>query len=299
MGALSSMTGFASKSCTTELGEICLEIKSVNSRFIELTFKIHEQLRNFEPIIRERIRQYASRGKFEIRLNLKPTDEVPTLLSESAVEKLLNAEKVVRSLAPEASGLTVAEILQFPGILGSEPTNQDALDSAVKKLFDQTASEFKASREREGAALGQLLLSLCDQIDEAVDQLEPRIPDIVQNMKTKLRERLQEAFEDSLTQSGTITHEELSDRIRQEVTLYAMKLDVQEEMGRLRTHVKECRRVIQNGGLVGRRLDFLMQELNREANTLGSKAASIEMTDTSVKLKVVIEQMREQIQNLE
>ncbi len=142
-------------------------------------------------------------------------------------------------------------------------------------------------------------MKYCGQIDALVDELEPKIPLILHTMKEKLVERLDEALTQTLSENSQISKEEINDRIRQEVTLYGIKIDVNEEMERLRTHVREVRRVLDRGGAVGRRLDFLMQELNREANTLGSKAASIDMTQTSVNLKLVIESMREQIQNLE
>jgi uncharacterized protein (TIGR00255 family) len=155
------------------------------------------------------------------------------------------------------------------------------------------------SRRREGAALSTVLLAQCEQIERVASQLSTRAPDLIAAVERKLNERLEKALGPALSGASALTREEVSERIRQEVTLYALKMDVDEEIKRLATHVAEVRRVLTMGGAVGRRLDFLMQELNREANTLGSKAAAIEMTHASVELKILIEQMREQIQNLE
>lgn len=182
-----------------------------------------------------------------------------------------------------------------------EPKSVDFEQLKSKVLFGlkETLSIFLQARKREGEALAVVLNNYCDRIVDTVKELEPKIPEIIANIHKKLEERLKEVLLKTLIEHSTLTREEVNDRIRQEVTLYAIKLDVDEEMNRLLTHVKEVRRLLTQGGEVGKKLDFLMQELNREANTFGSKAAAIEMTRTSLALKVNIEKMREQIQNLE
>ncbi|MEF9995193.1 MAG: DUF1732 domain-containing protein, partial [Burkholderiaceae bacterium] len=181
----------------------------------------------------------------------------------------------------------------------SSAPDTEALRADVLGALAEALDGFAASRQREGAALAKVLSAACDQIEVVVAQVSARLPEIVAGVERKLAERLETALGKAISDNSTLSREEVNERIRQEVTLYAMKMDVEEEIKRLLTHVTEVRRVLAAGGAVGRRLDFLMQELNREANTLGSKAAAIEMTHASVELKLVIEQMREQIQNLE
>jgi uncharacterized protein (TIGR00255 family) len=178
-------------------------------------------------------------------------------------------------------------------------SNPDALRSATAEALGEALDALTASRQREGAALRDALLAACDRIDAIAGQLAARAPELLAAVERKLAERLEAALGAALSNATTVSREEVTDRIRQEVTLYGMRMDVEEEIKRLQTHVAEVRRVLGAGGPVGRRLDFLMQELNRESNTIGSKAAAIEMTNASIELKLTIEQMREQIQNLE
>ena len=173
------------------------------------------------------------------------------------------------------------------------------LKNQVLLALKSTIELFLNAREREGEALTKVILGYCKRIEETVEVLRPKIPQIIKNIHQKLEERLQEALSKTLSENSTLTRDEINDRIRQEVILYAIKLDVDEEINRLLTHIREIRRLLNSGGEVGKKLDFMVQELNREANTLGSKAASIEMTETSLTLKVNIEKIREQIQNLE
>ena len=216
-----------------------------------------------------------------------------------ALNKLMALQTQVLKTDPSATALRVADILNYPGIVAAPVPDPEVFAKQVLTGFEQCLAAFNESRQREGAALAQVLLKYCTQIEDLVNTLRPKIPEILQAQKDKLTERLEEALGTTLADGAQITKEEVNERIRQEITLYGIKLDVNEEMERLCTHVKEVRRTLDRGGPVGRKLDFLMQELNREANTLGSKAVSISMTDTSVNLKLVIESMREQIQNLE
>ena len=300
MSNISSMTGYANAKVQTDMGLLSIDIRSVNSRFLDLSFRASEEIRFLEPKFREIISGKIARGKMECRLNLVDSGlSADTALNEEALNKLMALQTQVFKTDPSAPALRVADILNYPGIVAAPVPDPEVFAKQVLTGFEQCLEVFNESRQREGAALAQVLLKYCTQIEDLVNTLRPKIPEILQAQKDKLTERLEEALGTTLADGAQITKEEVNERIRQEITLYGIKLDVNEEMERLCTHVKEVRRTLDRGGPVGRKLDFLMQELNREANTLGSKAVSISMTDTSVNLKLVIESMREQIQNLE
>lgn len=300
MSNISSMTGYANAKVQTAMGLLSIDIRSVNSRFLDLSFRASEEIRFLEPKFREIISGKIARGKMECRLNLVDSGlSADTALNEEALNKLMALQTQVLKTDPSATALRVADILNYPGIVAAPVPDPEVFAKQVLTGFEQCLEVFNESRQREGAALAQVLLKYCTQIEDLVNTLRPKIPEILQAQKDKLTERLEEALGTTLADGAQITKEEVNERIRQEITLYGIKLDVNEEMERLCTHVKEVRRTLDRGGPVGRKLDFLMQELNREANTLGSKAVSISMTDTSVNLKLVIESMREQIQNLE
>lgn len=300
MSNISSMTGYANAKVQTDMGLLSIDIRSVNSRFLDLSFRASEEIRFLEPKFREIISGKIARGKMECRLNLVDSGlSADTALNEEALNKLMALQTQVLKTDPSATALRVADILNYPGIVAAPVPDPEVFAKQVLTGFEQCHEVFNESRQREGAALAQVLLKYCTQIEDLVNTLRPKIPEILQAQKDKLTERLEEALGTTLADGAQITKEEVNERIRQEITLYGIKLDVNEEMERLCTHVKEVRRTLDRGGPVGRKLDFLMQELNREANTLGSKAVSISMTDTSVNLKLVIESMREQIQNLE
>lgn len=300
MSNISSMTGYANAKVQTDMGLLSIDIRSVNSRFLDLSFRASEEIRFLEPKFREIISGKIARGKMECRLNLVDSGlSADTALNEEALNKLMALQTQVLKTDPSATALRVADILNYPGIVAAPVPDPEVFAKQVLTGFEQCLEVFNESRQREGAALAQVLLKYCTQIEDLVNTLRPKIPEILQAQKDKLTERLEEALGTTLADGAQITKDEVNERIRQEITLYGIKLDVNEEMERLCTHVKEVRRTLDRGGPVGRKLDFLMQELNREANTLGSKAVSISMTDTSVNLKLVIESMREQIQNLE
>ena len=300
MSNISSMTGYANAKVQTDMGLLSIDMRSVNSRFLDLSFRASEEIRFLEPKFREIISGKIARGKMECRLNLVDSGlSADTALNEEALNKLMALQTQVLKTDPSATALRVADILNYPGIVAAPVPDPEVFAKQVLTGFEQCLAAFNESRRREGAALAQVLLKYCTQIEDLVNTLRPKIPEILQAQKDKLTERLEEALGTTLADGAQITKEEVNERIRQEITLYGIKLDVNEEMERLCTHVKEVRRTLDRGGPVGRKLDFLMQELNREANTLGSKAVSISMTDTSVNLKLVIESMREQIQNLE
>lgn len=300
MSNISSMTGYANLKVATDMGVLSIDVRSVNNRFLDLSFRAPEEIRTLEPKLREIVSSKISRGKVECRFNfLDRSGSAEAALNPEALAKLLSLQSQLLELSPEAKKLSVNDILIYPGIVAAPVPDPEVFEAQILEGFKNCIDAFSDSRRREGEALKAVLLRYCDQIEELVDALAPKIPEIIQVQKEKLTERLEEALSTSLSEAAQISKEEINDRIRQEITLYGIKLDVNEEMERLRTHVKEARRTLDKGGPVGRKLDFLMQEFNREANTLGSKAASISMTDTSVNLKLVIESMREQIQNLE
>jgi uncharacterized protein (TIGR00255 family) len=294
------MTGFAGAAFTTPLGQASIELRSVNSRYLDLTLKIADDLRAFEPQIRERIAGRLARGKVECRLSVQHAAGAESnRLNPAALAGLQRLGGLVRQALPEAAPLSVADVLGWPGVLESPPLDPEALRAAVLTALEAVLDRLQESRAREGSAIADGLRSRCDAISAIVGNLRDRLPELRAAVERKLTERLNQALGAPLAAAASLTREEVAERIRQEVTLYGLRADVDEELSRLATHVAEVRRVVDAGGAVGRRLDFLMQELNREANTLGSKATAIDLAQSAIELKLLIEQMREQIQNLE
>ncbi|THF64920.1 YicC family protein [Pseudothauera nasutitermitis] len=285
-----SMTGFAAR--TRDLGSVSLhlELRSVNSRYLDLGFRITDDLRQAEPAIRELLTARLGRGKVECRLNLQNIDAAPRdlALNTGLLERLREAEAAVRERLPAAAGLSVGEVLRWPGMLADDGLAFEQMQPAVIELAREALDEFIAARRREGEKLAEMIRSRTARMRELVAQVAPRIPAIVAEQQEKLTTRLREAAA-SLDE----------DRIRQEVAVFAQRIDVAEELSRLATHLDEVDRILKAGGAAGKRLDFLMQELNREANTLASKSAATDVTGVAMEMKVLIEQMREQVQNLE
>ncbi len=290
MNPLHSMTGFSSEVLETPAGRIHLELRAVNSRFLDLVFKLGEEFRTLEPALRERITEKVKRGKLECRLQLvaDSTATLPEQLDTALLARLARLAGSARAALPDARPLSLGEILRWPGMLGAEAPDPEALAQATLRLLDRALDEFNASRGREGDKLRATLRERTHAARERVGKLRPRVPAIVAAYRDKLQRRMEELL-------SSPDH----DRLHQEVALFAQKIDVDEELDRLLTHLDEVDRVLAAGGASGKRLDFLMQELHREANTLGSKAAVVELSQASIELKVLIEQMREQVQNLE
>jgi len=300
MTAPMSMTGFAGTGFATPLGQATIEIRSVNSRFLDLTLKFADDLRAFEPQVREAIGARLARGKVECRLSLqRSATGDSTRLNALAVSTLQRLGAEVQQALPHAAPLSVADVLAWPGVLETPTLDADALRTAVLAALEDSLNRLQESRTREGAALAAGLRGRCDAIDGIVGRLRERLPELRAAVERKLNERLNQVLGDSLSAASGLSRDDVAERIRQEVTLYGLRADVDEELSRLSTHVTEVRRVLDAGGAVGRRLDFLMQELNREANTLGSKATAIDLSQAAIELKLLIEQMREQVQNLE
>ena len=291
---LHSMTGYAAESADIAGAHVTLELRAVNSRFLDLSFRMGEDFRALEPTLREHITGKVKRGKLECRLNLvaRADAALPTELNTALLDQLGALSASARHAFPEAAGLSVAEILRWPGMLGENTLDTDALQAGTLAMLDRALVHFNASRAREGDKLKAVILERLRGMREHVARIRPRTPEIVAAYREKLGLRLAELLPNL---SNVLDH----DRLHQEVALFAQKIDVDEELDRLLTHLDEVERVLGSGGAAGKRLDFLMQELNREANTLGSKSVSLELTQTAVELKVLIEQMREQIQNIE
>ena len=299
MSQVYSMTGYAAAQAPSPLGIISLEVRSVNSRFLDLTLRTADELKCTETALRSILTQSVGRGKVEIRTGVKAElTEASGSINPAAIALVKKLQADVLAALPDARPMSAAEILAYPSVVRTAEADLEELTKIVSGLLTTALDAFKKSAEREGAALAEVLKGYCEKIDAIADAVQVRMPDIVAAAQAKLTQRLEDALSKALTAHSQLTSEEVSDRIRTEATLYAMKIDVDEEVNRLKTHTKEVRRVLTAGGPVGKRLDFLMQEMNREANTLGSKAAAIEMTDASLNLKLLIEQMREQIQNL-
>lgn len=300
MPSVASMTGYAALDGKTLAGTVTAECRSVNSRFLDLTLRFDDALRFTEPAVRERLQKRLTRGKVELRLSLtEDASALPASVNEAALKRVIALQESILRLDPQAQELSVAEILELPGIAEAQTTDRDLLLKEVLEIVDRTLDEFVAAREREGKALAEVLSGYCDKMSAVVKDVRGAMPQIISQLEGRLTERLTDALADALKEKSTLTKEEVTDRIRQEVTMYAIKMNVDEEMNRLDTHLAEVKRLLLQGGAVGRKLDFMAQEMNREANTLGSKAAAIEMTQASLALKITIDQMREQIQNLE
>ncbi|EEO27306.1 YicC/YloC family endoribonuclease [Oxalobacter paraformigenes] len=301
--AVRSMTAYATTSVETVAGTLTIELKSVNSRFLDLQFRMNDEFRAYEPSFRETIMQNVKRGKVECRLSFARATQNPSALSlnNALFLELSKLQHEIRQHNPQAQAMTVNELLRWPGMIEEVAPDQETLQQQVKEAMSDTLATFTAEREREGAALTKALVERVDAMQRIVERIEPLIPQMVDQFKQKAIERMQEALGVALSDSVpvTLTQQDASERIRQEVTLYGMKIDVAEELSRLKIHLGETKVILEKGGLVGKRMDFMLQELNREANTLGSKAAIKELSDASMELKLLIEQIREQVQNLE
>ncbi len=285
-----SMTGYAVKTRDLERGTLQLELKSVNSRYLDFHFRISDDLRALEMPLRELLASRIARGKVECRLSFNAAAARPEQmqLNGDLLATLKSLSAKVRAEVPEAAPLTVNEMLRWPGMFGEQSVDFAALGPEVMTVAREVLEDFSATRGREGAKLANMILERVAGMRAIVQRVAPRIPEAQALFTDKLRQRLTDAL-------GNAS----DDRILQEVAVFATRIDVAEELSRLTTHLDEVERVLKQGGACGKRLDFLMQELNREANTLGSKSALTEVSQASMDLKLLIEQMREQIQNLE
>jgi uncharacterized protein (TIGR00255 family) len=285
-----SMTGFAAVNKELTAGRLALEIKSVNHRYLEFQCRMPDELRSCEGAMRDAVAAKLARGKVECRITYQAVSQATeNTLNTVALEALATRQATLLQLFPQARPLTVWEIMHAPGVEPETGLSAVLVREPLLACLDHAITELNASRAREGAKLAALIVERLDGIEALIVQVTPYIPQLVQSYQLKLAQKLRDASVESVN----------DERLRQEVVLFASRIDVAEELNRLSTHVSEVRRVLKAGGNAGKRLDFLMQELNREANTLGSKSAAPEVTRISIELKVLIEQMREQIQNIE
>lgn len=284
-----SMTAFARQEVQHEWGSLIWEVRSVNHRYLEPHLRLPESLRDLEGSLRESLRKKLSRGKIECTLRFVAEAQAQTLtIDESFTRELLDAAQQVENLLPVSTPLDTLELLRWPGVLQDTKLDMDKVKKAALELFHKALEDLIESRGREGVELATLIDQRLDAISDVVADVRSKLPGILQAQRDNLKARLEELKAD-LDQG----------RLEQEMVILAQKADVDEEMDRLNTHVQEVKRVLKSKGPVGRRLDFLMQELNREANTLSSKSIVSDTTQNAVELKVLIEQMREQIQNIE
>jgi uncharacterized protein (TIGR00255 family) len=287
---ISSMTGFAAAASESAQGSLGVELKTVNHRYLEFQTRIPEELRPLEPAMREAIAAKLSRGKVDCRVTYTPAQAGTRSLvpDEQAMAAVQAAGQRVAARFPGARGLSVSEILHWPGVLADDALSPDRVKDELLGVLAGAIADLDASRAREGAKLEVVLRERLASMAKLVEEARPLVPAALKAFQAKLATKIAEA--------GASPSDE---RVHQEIVLYAARIDVDEEIARLVTHISEFRRVLDRGGACGKRLDFLCQELNREANTLGSKSVANEMTRTSVELKVLIEQMREQVQNIE
>jgi len=287
---IQSMTGYAALARATAQGSLFLELKSVNNRFLDVQFRVIEELRALEPGLRELIVEKIGRGKIDCRVSFTPAAAAGRQFSLDAelLQRLAELERDVRAAMSGAQPLRTGEVLRWPGILGDAAIAADDLREPCLALMREALAELCATRAREGEKLKQMILERVARMQSLVDRVAPLLPLAIAAYQEKLAARLREAL---------ASNDE--ERVRQEIAVFGIKVDVAEELNRLAAHLHEVRRVLEAGGATGKRLDFLMQELNREANTLGSKSVSREVSEAALELKLLIEQMREQIQNIE
>lgn len=285
-----SMTAFSRQQLDKEWGSLTWEIRSVNHRYLETNVRLPESFRSLENTIRDSIRKKLNRGKVECQLRFQAAEvgQSDLLLNNELIEKLIRANNEINQIAGQDNQLTSAEILRWPGVITDQDVDNATIEKQALGLFADALDELISTREREGEALKGFLNQRIDSIREIVVSIREKMPDIISGQRKNLMERLEE-----------LKAELEPTRLEQEVAILAQKADVDEELDRLDSHLIEVKRVIDSKGQKGRRLDFLMQELNREANTLSSKSVVVDTTLGAVELKVLIEQMREQIQNVE
>lgn len=292
---IQSMTAFARGQAEGSWGTAVCELRSINHRYLEMVIRLPDNLYELEAPMRETLRRYIKRGKIECHLRYLPGDVSGSemTINYHLAEQLCKANEVVAELLNQCNLIKVApvqtmEILRWPSILQIAEVDFEMIEDEVIKLLERTSQDLILAREREGTELKQLFLQRLDSMKAEVAKVRQHMPEILKAQRERLIERFSE-----------VKMELDTGRLEQEILIFSQKIDVSEELERIDTHISEIRRILKHGGVVGRRLDFLMQELNREANTLGAKSADVDTTRASVELKVLIEQIREQVQNVE
>lgn len=285
-----SMTGYASQEYNTSGGVLLLELRSVNHRYLELQLKLDDNLRVFEATVREQIQAKLGRGKVDCRLSLVRSNalEAAPVLNHSVLQKIAESAKTAAQYFPHTQPVNMLEILQMPGVMATVALDTDALENDLKTVLNKVLQDLIEAKAREGEKLKIIILARLQEIELLVAKVKPMMPVLVKQYQEKLTAKLLEAHASND-----------DERVRQEIVIFAQRIDVDEELVRLTSHIEEVKRILNANAAAGKRLDFLMQEMNREANTLGSKSVAIETSQISMELKVLIEQMREQIQNIE
>lgn len=287
---LKSMTAFSRKESVSERGTLVWEMRSVNHRYLDVSIRMTDELRLIEPQVREKIGARVSRGKVEVSLRYKPSQQVSSeiAVNESLASQVAHAARSLQELIGDAQPAPVMEVLKWPGVVSQAEADFGPLQQLAMQLFDTTLDDYIETRQREGDKTAQMLTERCDAIDDIIEKVKVLRPQAVERQRTKLMSRIEDL---------DIEHD--TGRLEQELVYISQRLDVSEELDRLTAHLSELRDILKRNEPVGRRLDFLVQEFNREANTLSSKSADADTTALSVDLKVFIEQMREQVQNIE
>ncbi len=285
-----SMTGYASQEYNTSSGVLLLELRSVNHRYLELQLKLDDNLRMFEAMVRELIQAKLRRGKVDCRLSLVRNNalEAAPVLNYSVLQQIAESAKTAAQYFPHTQPVNMLEILQMPGVMATVALDTEALEADLKTVLNTVLQDLIAAKAREGEKLKAIILDRLHEVENLVVKVKPMMPTLVKQYQEKLSAKLHEAHASND-----------DERIRQEIVLFAQRIDVDEELVRLTSHIEEVKRILNATAAAGKRLDFLMQEMNREANTLGSKSVAIETSQISMELKVLIEQMREQMMNIE
>lgn len=287
---LKSMTAFSRKESVNDWGMLVWEMRSVNHRYLDVSIRIADDLRLIEPQVREKINARLSRGKVEVSLRFKPSQKVSSQIAvnESLASQVAESAKALQQMIGDDQSVSAMEVLRWPGVVSQAEADFGPLQKLAMELFDTALEDYIETRRREGEKTAQMLTERCSAIDEIIAKVKVLRPQAVERQRTKLMSRIEEL---------DIDHD--TGRLEQELVYISQRLDVAEELDRLTAHLSELRDILKRDEPVGRRLDFLVQEFNREANTLSSKSADAETTALSVDLKVYIEQMREQVQNIE
>ncbi|MDP2505577.1 YicC/YloC family endoribonuclease [Oceanobacter sp. 3_MG-2023] len=288
-----SMTAFARQQADTPAGQIVWEIRSVNHRYLEPQLRLPDNFRELEPALRERLKKQLGRGKVECQLRLQPNQQQSALnINERLLENLSRTLDTIATKIPDAAPANLLDILQWPGLMKTPPVDTQAIQQITLQAFDDCLTNLSHSRAQEGLSLASLIQQRLIAMDTLVATVEAHLPEALTSHHQQLQQRLADML-------GARRGSANPERLEQEMVILAQKADVTEELDRLRTHIQETQNILQRTEPVGRRLDFMMQELNREANTLSSKSLTSTTTQAAIEMKVLIEQMREQVQNIE
>lgn len=287
MESIKSMTGFASRRVNLPAGSLSIDLKSVNSRYFEFSCKIQDDFKYLESALRDKLKAAALRGKFELILSFTPSASSSLNLNRPFLNELCARLKDIQEIYPQGQ-CDLMQILLYPGVISQDESTRAVLDSQILETFDAILADLLANREREGARLAQAIADKLNAIEQDLVPVKEMLSELTAQERAKLTERLK-----------ALPIEVDPNRLEQEVALLAQKADIAEEYDRLCSHISEVRRILKKGGACGKRLDFMMQEFNREANTMASKASNLSLTQVAVELKVLIERMREQVQNIE